>query len=112
MAMAASLSVCLLLVGMHYIQERTVRRAEHVLTAVREARIDLAMGFVELALANGQQSVFREEQGSALLEQAVRVLERMEARLVREGEAPPAELESPAEFQRKVGRIHVKNRVE
>ena len=81
-AVAASVAVCLAIDGLHYSQAESMRRSARLLADLREARLDLARGFLHLTLARTPQSPFHEEEGIALIEQSVTALEDVESQIV------------------------------
>ena len=69
-----ALAVCIAITWLHFSQEDTLQRFRRLLGNFREARLDLAEGFLHLSLAGDPQSPFRREEGIALLDQAISVL--------------------------------------
>lgn len=93
--------MCLVLTWLHFDQETTVRRARYLLTDLREARIDLAKGFLHLTLAGAPQSPFRVDQGLALLQQSILTLQDAEKQITSSGVAQPAIASLSATFRTK-----------
>jgi len=58
-----------------------MRCSHRLLTDLREARLDLARGFLRLTLASDPHSPFRREEGMALLDQAIAVLKEVETQI-------------------------------
>jgi len=83
-AFAVSAAVCLAIIWLHYDQEETMRRSRRLLTDLREARLDLARGFLHLTLADDPRSPFRREEGIALLDQSIAALREAEIQVIPE----------------------------
>lgn len=75
------LVVCVGITWLHFSQEAALHRSRHLLRNFREARIDLAKGFLHMTLAGDARSPFRREVGIALLDQAITVLGETEGQL-------------------------------
>jgi len=85
--LALSLGVCLSITFLHYSQETRLHRSRQLLRNFREARIDLAKGFLNLTLANNDpRSPFRPEEGIAWLNQAMSVLKEADTQFGSSGE--------------------------
>ncbi len=97
-----SLGLCLAITWMHFQQDESLRRAERIFENVREARIDLAKGFLNLTLSGDERSPFRQEEGLALLDQAINVLQGAESRISQDKAAPTEGAESGADFRKQV----------
>ena len=91
---AVLLALCsvALLAWMHWVQTSALRQATGYLGEIRQARIDLAKGFMQASLGDGPQSPFSHETGMALLRQALRSFEASAARL------DPADAEESERF--------------
>lgn len=102
-AVLACLVVCVAMTWLHYEQRQTISRTAQVLEDVREARIDLAKGFLHVLLGSDQPSPFHREEGMALLDQAIQVLERADRRGVQSPGLPAEAAETEVgEFGRMV----------
>ncbi len=95
-AVLASVAVCLAITWLHFEQDRTINRTRQMLENVREARIDLAKGFLNVTLSDEEQSPVRRAEGLALLDQAIAVLQQA-ARL-----EPGETVERGGDFERNV----------
>lgn len=71
--------VCAAITWLHYDQEASLHLFRQWLTRFRVARIDLAMGFLHLTQAGDPRSPFQRPEGIALLDQAIRVMQELEA---------------------------------
>lgn len=70
-AIAFSLSVCAFIVFMHYKQKELLSSSAQTIDSFRQARIDLAKGFLYCGLSEDPQSPFSREEGLAYITQAV-----------------------------------------
>lgn len=96
-----SVGVCLGLTWLHFDQHDDINRAERLLGGVREARVDLAKGFLSLILAGDPRSPSRHEEGLALLDQAIVALHQAQLRLAEAAPAASTGL-NPASFEAQV----------
>lgn len=71
-----ALLICLTLAQLHFQQQQTLVETKHLLGNIREARVDLAKGYLTLALSGDDQSPLRRVEGLALLDQAIAVLQQ------------------------------------
>lgn len=74
LAIASSIAACGVLVSMHYQEREILVRTQQAIENNREARIDLAKGFLHVAMSGERDSPYRREQGLALLNQAIATL--------------------------------------
>lgn len=74
-AILASVLVCAAISWIHLQQRRVLARTVNALQDVRQARIDLAKGFLHTSLAGDMASPFNRDQGLALLEQSIASLD-------------------------------------
>src|SRR5690242_9579428 len=70
-----SLSVCCGISWLRYEQAAVMTSSEKMLEKINQARVDLAKGFLYVTLAEGAQTSFRREEGLALIDQAITLLE-------------------------------------
>ncbi len=70
-AIIASITVCGSISWLHYHQQHVLKQVTAELTTIRQARVDLAKGFLIISLSGDPTSPFDREQGLALLNQAV-----------------------------------------
>jgi PAS domain S-box-containing protein len=75
-----ALLVCAAIWALHWQQKQVIAQTQLAVRQIRQARIDLANGFVHFMLAGEQDSPFDRGQGEALLTQAIAVLERSATR--------------------------------
>jgi PAS domain S-box-containing protein len=71
-----SLLVCGLIAWMHLSHQQAMRQASARLNTVRQARIDLAQGFLAVRLSGEPDSPYQRESGLALIKQAMASFER------------------------------------
>ena len=70
-AVLASALICGAISWLHFRQQQVLGQTVEVLRNIRQARIDLAKGFLHTSLAGDPASPFNRDQGLALLQQAV-----------------------------------------
>ena len=70
-ALVLAAAACAALAWLHHARRGTMERARGMVVAIRDARIDLAKGFLDLTLAADEHSPYRREEGLALMDQAV-----------------------------------------
>ncbi len=85
-----------LLAWMHWVQTSALRQTTAYLGELRQARIDLAKGFMQASLGADPQSPFSHDAGMTLLRQAVRSFEASVARL------DPADAAETEQFARSI----------
>ncbi|GAB6112303.1 PAS domain-containing hybrid sensor histidine kinase/response regulator [Desulfomicrobium salsuginis] len=85
-----------LLAWMHWVQTTALRQTTAYLGELRQARIDLAKGFMQASLGADPQSPFSHDAGMTLLRQALRSFEASAARL------DPADAEDAEQFARSI----------
>lgn len=75
-SLLVSLLVCAQIASLHYQQERALQQSMKTMSTLHLARIDLAKGFLYIALAKTPQAPFDRENGIALLQQAANMMSR------------------------------------
>ena len=90
-----SIIICCTVTWLHYQQRNLLGLASADLTTIRQARIDLAKGFLHVSLGDYSASPFNRDQGLALLNQAMASLENS----VQKARNNPVEPESLAALQ-------------
>lgn len=74
-AVAASILVCVLIAGLHFKQQESLRSMTEAITTLHLARIELAKGFLYVTLSDDPEAPFSRENGLVLLRQAANSLE-------------------------------------
>lgn len=74
--LATSVLVCAAVIGLHVSHKRAMERYVELTRDFRQARLDLAQGFLHTTLAGAQDSPWQREQGLALLSQALSQFEQ------------------------------------
>ncbi len=106
LAALAALAACGTILWAYFQQRAALAEAEAELAQLRQARIDLAKGFLALAFSQDSRDPTREEPAVTVLTQAIHALEQLAARsslatLRGQNELPLAELpRTTAEFNR------------
>lgn len=106
LAALAALAACGTILWAYFQQRAALAEAEAELAQLRQARIDLAKGFLALAFSQDSRVPAREEEAVIILTQAIQALERVAARFsaaTRSGQREFALAEFPrstAEFNR------------
>ncbi len=77
-AIVLSILICGAITWLNYEQRDTITQTERVLEEVRQARIDLAQGFLHVSLAGDPRAPFRRAEGLALINQAIAGLQQAE----------------------------------
>ena len=80
-AMLLSALVCGLISWLYYQQRQTLARSITTLDTIRQARLDLTKGFMQVTLAADPTMPFDREQGMALLDQSIRAFDSSAALL-------------------------------
>ncbi len=95
-AIGTSVLICTALTTLHLMQERALVHSTEIIRDFRQARIDLFEGVLHVTLSGTADSPWQQEQGMALLAQALTAFERSLARL-------PSNTESATKF---TGQLH------
>ncbi|MCL5060114.1 MAG: hypothetical protein M1449_06180 [Candidatus Thermoplasmatota archaeon] len=90
-AIGTSVLICTALTTLHLMQERALVHSTEIIRDFRQARIDLFEGVLHVTLSGTADSPWQQEQGMALLAQALTAFERSLARL-------PSNTESATKF--------------
>ena len=69
-AVAASILVCVLIAGLHFKQQESLRSMTEAITTLHLARIELAKGFLYVTLSDDPEAPFSRDEGLVLLRQA------------------------------------------
>ena len=103
LAVFASVAMCLAIIGLQNHQEETLRRYRRLLTDLREARVDLARGYLHLSLSSDRLSPFSREEGLALLDQSIEALREVQGQITPAVTPPARNGGLVGEFQAKSG---------
>ena len=70
-AIISSLLICLSITWIYFAQKQTIKKERLISENIRQARIDLAKGFVNICLSGNTDSPFKEDAGMAYINQSV-----------------------------------------
>lgn len=98
-AVILSILVCMLIAWLYYQQQQALEQSITTLDTIRQARIDLAEGFLHASLAADPAMPFDREKGLAVLDQSIVAFESSAALLEQHDQ-------STAAFQRNVQAFH------
>lgn len=74
--LATSVLICTGVVALHVLHKQALERSTAIIRDLRQARVDLAQGFLHVSLGGAPRSPWQREQGLALLAQALADFER------------------------------------
>jgi signal transduction histidine kinase len=86
-AVALSILICAVISYLHIEQRRALGEAIASLDTIRQARIDLAKGFLQISLSGDPSLPFNRDQGQALLAQAMAEIDQHAGQLASSGAA-------------------------